>query len=151
MGELVSIVYKPTDAAANVHGYTRIPVQEVQLLAGHGIEGDTKGGNPTRNLNIMAVETAQTLATEGFATAPGQMGEQLLVSGVTVDGLPPGTRLRIGKAAVIEVTEPRTGCGKFERHQGKQKEAAAGRLGVMARVVIDGTIQIGDAVTVVTA
>jgi MOSC domain-containing protein YiiM len=46
----------------------------------------------------------------------------------------------------VEVVEPRTGCGKFEQHQGKLRQAAAGRLGVMARVLVGGSIQVGDPV-----
>jgi MOSC domain-containing protein YiiM len=150
MGELVSIVFKPEGAPPNDAGYTRVPVHETCLLAGYGIEGDMKGGHPTRNLNIMAAETVSILSTEGFAADPGQLGEQLLVSGIALDGLPPGTQLQVGPTAVIEVTEPRVGCGKFEKHQGRRKEEAAGRMGVMARVVASGNIQVGDAVTVIT-
>ena len=54
----------------------------------------------------------------------------------------------VGASACIEVTEPRNGCGKFERYQGKRKEEARGRLGQMARVVTAGTIRIGDPVQI---
>ena len=148
MGELVSIVYKPVDEAAAEDGYTRIPLQEARLVVGHGIEGDSKGA-ATRQLNLMAAGTIQTLANEGFTSAPGELGEQLIVANVDIDSLPAGARLAIGQSACIEVTEPRTGCGKFERYQGKRKEEACGRLGQMARVVTGGMIRIGDPVRLV--
>jgi len=150
MGELVSIVYKPQDAVSDAAGYGRTPLREARLVVGHGIDGDAKGGSPKRHLNLMAAEAVQTLADEGFCASPGQLGEQLILSGVAVDALPMGTRLQIGPSACVELTEPRTGCGKFERHQGKQKEEAAGRLGMMARVVAEGTIRVGDPVRLVT-
>jgi MOSC domain-containing protein YiiM len=150
MGELVSIVYKPKDAAATETSYTRLPLQEAHLVVGRGIAGDVKGASKTRQLNIMAANTVTELATEGFSASPGEMGEQLLVADVEIDGLAPGTQIRIGSSACIEVTEPRTGCGKFERYQGKRKEEASGRLGQMARVVADGVIRIGDPVEVLT-
>jgi MOSC domain-containing protein YiiM len=146
MSKLVSIVYKPKDAAASEAGYTRVPLQQAQLIAGYGTEGDAKGGGPDRHLNIMAAETLQALGREGFHTVPGQMGEQLLIAGLAVDSLPNGARLQIGESACVEVVEPRTGCGKFERHQSKPREAAGGRLGVMARVLASGPIQVGDPV-----
>ena len=148
MGKLVSIVYKPGDATANADGYTRLPLQEAHLIVGKGIEGDLKGASQTRQLNIMAADTVTELATEGFSASPGEMGEQLLVADVEIDSLPAGTRIQIGSSACIEVTEPRTGCGKFERYQGKRKEEASGRLGQMARVVADGIIRIGDPVQI---
>jgi MOSC domain-containing protein YiiM len=146
MGELVSIVYKPKDAAGSDTGYTRVPLQQAQLVVGCGIDGDAKGGHSGRDLNIMAAETLQRLAGEGFQTAPGRMGEQLVVAGLAVDSLPSGTRVQIGGSARVEVVEPRTGCGKFEQHQGKPRQEAAGRLGVMARVLVGGPIQVGDPV-----
>lgn len=148
MSELVSIVYKPQDAAPSEEAYTRIPLQQAQLVAGHGIEGDTKGGG-TRHLNLMSAQALQELSGEGFRTAPGQMGEQLILSGVELDTLPAGTRLQIGDEACVELTEPRTGCGKFERNQEKLRQDAAGRLGMMAQVVVGGSIAIGDPVKIV--
>ena len=150
MAELSSIVYKPHDAAGTAEGYTRLPLREARLVVGQGIDGDAKGsGSPGRQLNIMTLETVQQLGAEGFHTDAGEMGEQLIVAQLDVNALAIGTRLQIGAAARVELTEPRTGCGKFERYQGKKREEASGRLGMMARVVADGIIHIGDAVQVV--
>jgi MOSC domain-containing protein YiiM len=147
MSELISIVYKPENAAQNVEGYTRLPLNEAELIVGHGIEGDAKGGHPERHLNIMAVEAMQTLKADGFHTEPGQLGEQLIVTGLDVDTLPVGARLQIGTTACVEITKPRTGCVVFERHQGLDRQEAAGRMGMMATVVVGGPIRVGDTVT----
>lgn len=65
-----------------------------------------------------------------------------------MERLPADTRLQIGGQACVELTEPRTGCGKFERYQTKKREEAAERLGMMARVVKGGIITVGDAVQI---
>lgn len=149
MGELTSIVYKPQDATPSNEDYTRVPLTQTRLVADYGIEGDAKGGTTGRHLNIMSAEVLDELAREGFGTAPGKMGEQLILFGVEVDSLPPGTRLQIGTDACVELMEPRTGCGKFERHQGKLRQEATGRMGMMARVVEGGVIAVGDSVQVI--
>ncbi len=151
MGELISSVYKPQAASPTAGGYTRLPLQEALLIVGGGIEGDAKGNSLTRQVNIMAASTLQELANEGFSATPGEMGEQLILADVEIDNLPAGAQLQIGASARIEVIEPRTGCGKFERYQRKLKEEATGRLGKMCRVVVGGTIRIGDPVHIVTA
>ena len=97
----------------------------------------------------MSQERLEELSTEGFQATPGRMGEQLIVAGLDLNSLPNGTRLQIGETACVELTEPRTGCGTFERHQGKNREDAAGRLGMMAHVVAEGVIALGDSVQVV--
>lgn len=151
MSKLASIVYKPQDALPSEEGYTRVPLQEARLVAGYGIEGDAKGGHPERHLNIMSAETVQTLGGEGFRTAPGQLGEQLLLAGLVVDDLLPGTHLQIGETARVEIVRPRTGCVIFEKHQDRQRQEAAGRLGMMAQVVESGVIRVGDSVKVLGA
>jgi MOSC domain-containing protein YiiM len=151
MGRIESIVYKPEDAEKLPEGYTRIPLQEAHLVVGGGIEGDLKGRSHTRQLNIMSADTVRQLAEEGFGASPGQLGEQLTVADLDIDRLPIGAHLQIGESARVEVVEPRTGCGKFERYQGRTKEEATGRLGVMARVIAAGPIRVGDPVCVVGA
>ena len=144
---LVSIVYKPQEGISPEDGYYRVPLQQANLLAGQGIEGDGKGGG-RRHLNIMSAQTLEELAREGFCTSAGQMGEQILVAGLDVDALPLGTRLLIGEQACVELSEARTGCAKFERYQGKGREEAAGRLGMIACVLASGEIRVGDPVCV---
>ncbi len=151
MGHLAHIVYKPLDTTSAGDGYLRVPLETAKLVAGHGIEGDAKGGANSRHVNIMSANALAGLADEGFLTQPGQMGEQLIVDGLDVNALPVGSRLRIGEEAVIELTEPRTGCAVFEKHQEKQRQDAAGRLGMMASVVLGGAISVGDGVCVVDA
>lgn len=147
MSQLVSIVYKPEGAEPNAEGYTRIPLQAAQLVAGHGIEGDMKGGGATRHVNIMSKETMDALGEEGFLVQPGCLGEQLIVEGLDVNKLSAGSLLRLGAEAVLEIVEPRTGCGKFEKYQEKLRQEASGRLGMIAKVVASGAIALGDPVS----
>ena len=146
MGEIVSIVYKPADDEAGVGDFVRVPIGDATLVAGHGIEGDLKGGIPGRHLNILAFESVQSLVAEGFNGAPGAFGEQIVVRGVDVDQLGSGDTLRLGESALVKVDRSRTGCAKFERNQGKSREVASGKLGVMAEVVEGGEIRVGDPV-----
>jgi MOSC domain-containing protein YiiM len=123
-------------------------LQEATLRAGYGIEGDRKGGNPKRNLNVMDQETQAKLAGESYPTGPGILGENLILDGVQFDRQNPGTRIRIGADAVVEFVELRNGCHKLIPLDSRLPDGAQGRLGTMARVIEGGTIRIGDAVMV---
>ena len=149
MASVVSIVYKPEKAPAQAQAYHRVPLQTAELVIGHGIEGDLKGGHPKRQINIMCHETLEQLRSEGFHVEPGQMGEQITVTGLDINALKPGERVQIGTDAVIEIVEPRTGCDRFQQYQGRHPSDAAGRLGQMAMVVAGGTIRIGDMIRVI--
>lgn len=149
MAEIYSIVYTPANVERHPKDYyARVTLQEATLTVTHGIAGDLKGGHPKRQLNVMSYETLQRLRVEGFKTAPGQMGEQLVLKGLDVDALKAGEQLQIGAEARIEVLEPRTGCDRFRRIQGKDPQLVQGRMGVMAKVVAGGVIRVGDPVQV---
>lgn len=142
-GQLASIVYSPQPGSFNRH-----PLPEAMLLAGYGIDGDRKGGHPNRNLNVMDQEMLATLAAEGYPTDPGVLGENLIVSGVQISSLAEGSRLRIGLEAVIEVVRLREPCYKLTALDARMPESVVQRVGVMARVVENGVIRVGDSVGV---
>lgn len=150
MSKVTSIVYKPEVVDSDPEDrYLRIPVLSANLIAGYGIEGDRKGGHPKRNLNIMTFETLEALRKDGFNTQPGEMGEQIVIQGLDVGKLSEGDRLKVGEQACVEVVNQRTGCERFEHIQGKSRKLAAGRMGVMVKVITTGFIKVGDAVQVI--
>jgi MOSC domain-containing protein YiiM len=151
MPHIASIVYSPAhDFEQPADHYLRVPVSFAELVAGHGIDGDRKGSNPDRGLNVMSAEILAGLAKEGFQTGPGQMGEQIVIAGLDFSALAEGTRLQLGEAT-IEFIRNRTGCDRFEHIQGRPRETVAGRVGFMASVVAGGRIKVGDPVRVLEA
>lgn len=141
---VVSIHYSPQPGS-----YNRKPLAEATLLAGVGIDGDRKAGHPKRNLNIMDQETVDILAAEGFLTGPGVLGENMILAGVELGARSPGTRIRIGQQAVVEMLALREPCYKLTALDASMPESVVGRVGVMARVVEGGVVRVGDAVVVV--
>ena len=84
-------------------------------------------------------------------------GDQLIVDmDLSMENLPPGTRLRIGSAVLEVSAKPHTGCAKFEARFGRAAlkfiSSPIGRSlrlrGLNARVVEPGTIHVGDTATV---
>jgi MOSC domain-containing protein YiiM len=149
MSEIFSIVYTPGNVERHPQDfYARVPLQEATLTVKYGIEGDLKGKQPDRQLNVMSYETLQQLSAEGFQTAPGQMGEQLTLKGLDVNVLNEGDQIQLGDAARIEIIKARTGCDRFEHIQGQSPELVQGRMGMMAKVVAGGVIRVGDTVKV---
>lgn len=144
-GRVESLVYTPKDVAVRKPDdhFARVPVERAELTERKGIAGDAKNSTGDRQLNVMLAEVMAELAAEGFKAGPGELGEQVVLSGIDRAAMTAGARVRVG-GAVIEVVMPRTGCARFEMIQGKPRAAAAGRLGVMARVVEGGPVAVGD-------
>ena len=88
-------------------------------------------------------------------------GDNLLVDmGLDMESLPAGSRLAIGDTLVVQISElPHTGCAKFSARFGSDAlkfinshEGRRLRLrGVNAKVVVPGTISVGDPVRRVSA
>lgn len=150
---IISLCYQPAPSEfAEPYQFNRVPVDQVNLIAGHGIEGDRKAGrNPKRQINILSTHTTDLLRDLGFKTGAGELGEQLVIDDVDVMTLPIGTQLQLGDTAVIELTMVRTGCEWLEAIHGQSKDEAVDRLGMLAKVIESGTIRVGDVVRVLTA
>ena len=148
MSSIYSIVYQPEPSVhEEPFHYMRVPAESVNLIAGHGIEGDRKAGHhPDRQINIMFYDTIQALASEGYKAAPGELGEQIIVQGLTEADFQAGHRLRLGET-LVEMVKTRTGCEWFQEIH--QKTPPSNRLGYLAKVIEGGIIRVGDTVEVV--
>jgi MOSC domain-containing protein YiiM len=86
--------------------------------------------------------------------SPGAFGENLTTSGIDLDALRIGTRLRVGEEVELEVRVPREPCATFARHMGVRgwvkRFAERGRTGAYCAVITPGTIRADDAVEVVS-
>ncbi len=85
------------------------------------------------------------------------MGENITTRGIDLLGLPTGTRLHLGEAAVIEVTGLRNPCAQLDRIQSGLMAATLARdeqgnlvrkADIMGIVVTDGEVRPGDPVRV---
>ena len=121
------------------------------------VRGSTRtadgSAHPDMQINVMNARVIALLAQdkERWRLA----GDQLFIDlDISLENLPPGTRLALGKA-VIEVTDqPHTGCAKFMERFGKDAlkfvNSPEGRVlrlrGMNAKVVQTGAIRVGDVV-----
>jgi hypothetical protein len=129
----------------------------------HGLRGDSweaRGAStpdgtadPLRQITVISSRVLASIASDRDRWQLA--GDQLIVDlDLSIDSLPAGTRLQIGKA-VTEVTEPpHTGCSKFAGRFGVDALAWANgpagrrqrRRGMHVRVLVSGTVRPGDAI-----
>ena len=152
------------------HRFSKQPTRSLTLLAGLGVEGDAHAGRTVQHLSRMKQDPNQPnlrqvhlihaelfdeLAGQGFAIEPGQMGENVTTRGINLLGLSAGTRLRLGGEAVIEITGLRNPCHQLNGLAPGLMAATLDRdadgelirkAGVMAVVITDGEIAVGDAI-----
>jgi hypothetical protein len=134
-------------------------LDEARLDPDLGLVGDRWGALDARSTPIFLAAQLTVINTRMLAVIePNRArwplaGDQLYVDlDLSLENLPPGSRLAIG-SAVIEVSEePHTGCARFSARFGSRAlrwinspEGRAQRLrGLNARVVVAGTVRVGD-------
>lgn len=120
------------------------PVDSLKAIDGYGFEGDYTAGRGNRQALLVSSSNL-----EEFGYSPGQLKEQITVDMPELQSLAPGSRLKIG-SALIELTGDCAPCGGMARSLGEDesefKAKTAGKRGMLARVVSDGLIKIGDSV-----
>jgi MOSC domain-containing protein YiiM len=146
-------------ASDSGHRFSK-PVREViHLVAGHGIDGDAHAGphvrhrfiarrNPHfpnfRQVHLIPVELFRDLASFGYQTSPGDLGENITTSGLRLERLPLGTLLRLGPSAAVELTGLRTPCVLLDRFQtGLKKRLLNGGEGPSYKCGVMGIVRAG--------
>lgn len=154
------------------HTFSKPNQENIRLLTGLGVEGDAHLGvtvkhrsrvarDPSqpnlRQVHLIHAELHEELQAAGFVVSAGQMGENITTRGIDLLGLPTGTRLHLGKTAVIEVTGLRNPCLQLDRFQQGLMAAVLDRdehgelvrkAGIMAIVLTDGEVRPGDSIVV---
>ncbi|HEY0015855.1 MAG TPA: MOSC domain-containing protein [Longimicrobium sp.] len=154
------------------HSFSKPNEPFIRLLAGLGVEGDAHLGatvkhrsrvraDPTqpnlRQVHLIHAELHDELRAAGFHVSAGDMGENVTTRGIDLLALPAGARLRLGDAAVVEVTGLRNPCAQIDRFQPGLMAAVLGRdaegnlvrkAGIMAVVLTGGEVRPGDAIRV---
>ncbi len=122
------------------HGQPMQAVAQAVAEGGLGLVGDLNYGVKKRQVLLVERETL-----EAFGLTPGQIRENITVSGIQLAGLPTGTMLEVGEA-LLEVTGDCAPCEFIEDIRPGLRQAIGGRRGTLCRVVGGGTLRLQDSV-----
>lgn len=154
------------------HTFSKAVGAAITLLKGLGVEGDAHCGvtvkhrsrvarDPSqpnlRQIHLMHAELFDELSGKGYRIQPGQLGENITTRGVDLLGLPEGTELRVGEAAVVRITGLRNPCTQLDKFKSGLMSAVLDRgtegqlirkAGVMGVVIAGGVVRSGDAIRI---
>lgn len=138
-------------------GVPKLPRREAVVLK-DGLEGDRQRdlryhGGPTRAVSLYSLELIKALRAEGHPIDVGCIGENFTLAGVPWEVMVPGALLEVGDVE-LELTTYAAPCnnllpyftdGKFVR---VAQKVHPGWSRLYARVLREGSVRVGDAVTV---
>ena len=128
-------------------GTLKKPVPEIKLKLRHGIVGDAHAGDWHRQISLLAEESIDTMRPRSpIALDPGVFAENINTEGIDLKGLPVGTHLRIGETEV-EMTQIGKECHNDCAIRRQVGDCCMPREGIFLRVLEEGEVRPGDAVT----
>ncbi len=118
-------------------------VDSAQAKDAMGLVGDVSFGRSKRQVLLIEKETLVE-----FGLAPGEVRENVTVSGVTLSGLPAGSLLQLGEA-LLEVIGDCHPCQFLDDVRPGLQGNMDGRRGIFGRILEGGTIRVGDVISIV--
>jgi MOSC domain-containing protein YiiM len=126
-------------------GIKKTSIEEVNVLENWGLEGDAHGGDWDRQVSIFPVEAMTKVPEHKLQEVEnGDYTENFTVSGVPLDDLTVGTRVRLGEA---EVDILHIGKKEFKEHGRPYIVSREGRFG---RVIKGGRVKAGDEIKIIS-
>ncbi len=154
------------------HRFSKQLCDHIDLVAGLGVTGDAHCGekvkhrsrvrrDPTkpnlRQVHLVHEALFDDLRDKGFDVGPGDIGENVTTRGLDLLGLPRGTRLRLGRTAIVEITGLRNPCKQLDDFQDGLMAATLDRdddgnlirkAGIMGVVIAGGRIAPADPIAI---
>lgn len=131
-------------ATSRKKGTKKNRVKEAELIPDHGINGDAHAGKWHRQVCFLASESIEKARSRGLDVTFGDFAENIATTGIDWKNVPVGTRLKLGRKALVEVTQIGKECVKKCAIFYQAGDCIMPREGVFAKVLKGGIIRSGD-------
>ncbi|MFQ5957350.1 MAG: MOSC domain-containing protein [Candidatus Brocadiales bacterium] len=129
-------------------GIQKEDVGEVRLIEDYGIERDAHAGPGHRQVSLLALESADVMREKGLDLDSGDFGENIVTEGLNLKLLRLGTRLKVGKNALLEITQIGKECHDRCAIYYKAGDCIMPREGIFSRVLTGGVVRVGDEIKI---
>ncbi len=133
-------------AVSTQKGTTKTCVDQAQLIENHGIKGDAHAGDWHRQISFLAAESIDRAQTEDFKLNFGDFAENIATTGIDWKNQPVGSRFKLGKEALVEITQIGKKCHQKCAIFYRTGDCIMPKEGVFAKVLRGGSIRKGDIV-----
>lgn len=128
-------------------GVRKTPIER-GVLGPKGLEGDAHSGPWHRMVSLLAQESIEKMQRAGLDVGPGDFAENLTTRGIDLLSLPLGTRFRVGRSAVLRITQHGKECHSRCAIYYQAGDCVMPKEGVFAEVVNGGEVAVGDSLEV---
>jgi len=118
------------------------------LIENHGLEKDAHAGDWHRQVSLLAIESIVKIQKKGLDVRPGDFAENITTEGITLYELPVGTRMKLGKEALVEVTQIGKECHDRCAIYKQVGDCVMPREGIFVKVLKGGAIGAADGIQI---
>ncbi len=119
----------------------------VILKENYGIVGDAHAGSE-RQVSLLAEESIERMRLKGLDVKPGSFAENITTGGIDLLELKIGSKLRLGKSAILEITHIGKVCHDRCSIYYKAGDCIMPREGIFGKVLKGGVIKPKDKIIV---
>jgi len=120
-----------------------------RALIQQGLENDAHIGMAIRQISLLASESIEKIRQKGLNVNYGDFAENLTTEGIELFTLPPGTKLKVGKDILLEVTQVGKTCLTPCAIYHAVGDCVMPKEGVFVRVLSEGLVSVGDEIIVI--
>ncbi len=113
-----------------------------------GIIKDAHAGS-LRQVSLLAEESIEKMRGKGLEINFGDFAENIVTSGIDLINLPLATKIKIGRGAILEVTQIGKVCVSRCAIYYKTGDCIMPKEGIFAKVLKGGIIKVGDRLEVI--
>ena len=138
MGKIVAI------CISKKKGDQKRDVKQCRLIENYGLEGDAHAGSWHRQISLLSIEGRLVMENKGVKLDAGDFGENVLTKGVEFANIMVGNKIRLGKDALVRVTQIGKECHDRCNIYYQVGDCIMPREGIFAEVLKGGEIKIDD-------
>lgn len=129
-------------------GTRKAPITEGLFREQEGLAHDAHADCSThRQVSLLATESIDKMRNLGMDLNPGDFAENLTTQGINLVSLPIGTRLNVGEAVVLEVSQIGKECHTKCAIYRQVGECIMPTEGIFAIVINGGVVKPGDLIS----
>ncbi len=143
IGKIVSI------NISDKKGIKKRPVKEAFINEDYGIQGDAHASSEWhRQVSLLAIESIKKMQEAGLDVKPGDFAENITTEGIDLLLLPIGTRMRLGKEVIAEVSQIGKECHTRCAIYYQAGDCVMPKEGIFVRILKGGKIAVGEPIEI---
>ena len=130
-------------------GERKTPVPEAVIKEDYGIEGDAHASSEwRRQVSLLAIESIAKMQAMGLDVNAGDFAENITTEGLDLPSLPLGTRVKLGRDVIGEVSQIGKECHTRCAIYYQAGDCVMPKEGIFIWVLKGGVIKAGDPIEI---